>query len=203
MRRKGEFMAAKKKVIMITDGDESAVKAANIAADSLHCYFLSLSEGNPSLVNTEILIKKVIEAPFEPVIVLFDDAGFPGVGPGEERMRGVANSPFIEVLGVIAVAAHTDTTDWTKVDICVDRFGEITEFGVDKNGIKETEMKRIRGDTVNLLDVGEGPIIIGIGDVGKMGGFDDYEKGAPITKKAIKLIMERRGLSEPPRENEE
>jgi len=30
MRRKGEFMAAKKKVIMITDGDESAVKAANI-----------------------------------------------------------------------------------------------------------------------------------------------------------------------------
>ncbi|WP_280768302.1 stage V sporulation protein AE [Salipaludibacillus daqingensis] len=192
-------MTARKKVIFITDGDDSAVNAVKVAADTLQCYFLSLSKGNPSFVKTEVLIKKIMEAPLEPVIILFDDAGFPGTGPGEKRMKEVANSPFIYVLGIIAVAAHSDTNDWTNVDICVDRFGEITEYGVDKAGIKETVVKRIRGDTVDLLNVHDEPIIIGIGDVGKMGGFDDFEVGAPITKKAIQIIMERSGLREPPR----
>lgn len=191
-------MIIKKKVIIITDGDESAVKAVSVAADSLQCYFLSLSKGNPSFVTTDVLIKKVLEAPLEPVIVLFDDAGYPGVGPGEGRMREVTTSPLIQVLGIIAVAAHSDTNDWTKVDVCVDRFGNVTEYGVDKAGIKETEIKRIKGDTVDLLNVGDVPIIIGIGDVGKMGGFDEPDKGAPITRKAIQLIMERSGLLEPP-----
>ncbi|WP_416149645.1 stage V sporulation protein AE [Salipaludibacillus sp. HK11] len=192
-------MTRLKKVIFITDGDESAVNAASVAANSLQCYFLSLSKGNPSIIQTDVLIRKILEAPIEPVIVLFDDAGYPGIGPGESRMRGVANSPFIQVLGVIAVAAHTDTDDWSKVDVCVDRYGNITEYGVDKAGIKETEIKRIRGDTVDLLNVNEDPIIIGVGDVGKMGGYDDFEKGAPVTKKAIQLILERSGLSDPPR----
>jgi stage V sporulation protein AE len=37
---------------------------------------------------------------------------------------------------------------------------------------------------------------VGIGDIGKMAGKDSYEIGAPITKKAIEIILERSGFHE-------
>ncbi|MEH7515810.1 stage V sporulation protein AE, partial [Gottfriedia acidiceleris] len=38
------------------------------------------------------------------------------------------------------------------------------------------------------------PFILGIGDIGKMGGRDDIEIGSPITRKAIEYILERSEL---------
>jgi stage V sporulation protein AE len=37
------------------------------------------------------------------------------------------------------------------------------------------------------------PVVIGIGDIGKMDGADDVKKGAPLTTKALRTIMERSG----------
>lgn len=45
--------------------------------------------------------------------------------------------------------------------------------------------------SLDQLDV---PIIVGIGDIGKMGKQDHYSKGAPITKKAVQLVLERSGF---------
>ena len=46
--------------------------------------------------------------------------------------------------------------------------------------------------TVYCLDQLDVPIIVGIGDIGKMNRKDDVEKGSPITMKAVELILERR-----------
>ncbi|WP_233254201.1 stage V sporulation protein AE [Salipaludibacillus keqinensis] len=192
-------MKGKKKVIFVTDGDETAAHAVKAASETLGCYFLTLSQGNPSPVDAKGLIKKIKEATLEPVVLLFDDAGCPGIGQGEQKMTEVAKSPEIFLIGVVAVAAHSYVNDWTKVHLCVDRQGKLTEYGVDKEGFEEVETGRIRGDTVDCLDINEIPIIIGIGDVGKMGGYDALEKGAPVTKKALTVILERSGLREPPK----
>ncbi|MEG3070546.1 MAG: stage V sporulation protein AE [Candidatus Syntrophopropionicum ammoniitolerans] len=38
--------------------------------------------------------------------------------------------------------------------------------------------KLLRGDTVEIVDQLNIPLIIGIGDIGKMNGADDVKKGA-------------------------
>ena len=45
----------------------------------------------------------------------------------------------IEVLGIIAVASRTRKEEWTRVDVSIDRYGNITAKGVDKYGIQEME----------------------------------------------------------------
>ena len=54
----------------------------------------------------------------------------------------------------------------------------------------------MNGDTVYCLDQLDVPIIVGIGDIGKMNRKDDVEKGSPITMKAVELILERSGYHE-------
>ncbi len=49
------------------------------------------------------------------------------------------------------------------------------------------------GDTVYCLDKLDLPLIVGIGDIGKMGRKDDISKGSPITMKAVEFILERSG----------
>jgi stage V sporulation protein AE len=39
----------------------------------------------------------------------------------------------------------------------------------------------------------EVPIIVGVGDIGKMKGKDHFLKGAPVTKTAILEILKRSG----------
>ena len=43
-----------------------------------------------------------------------------------KAFKYVANHPDIEVLGVIAVASKTRQAEWTRVDVCIDKFGELT-----------------------------------------------------------------------------
>ena len=55
------------------------------------------------------------------------------------------------------------------------------------------EEGKLYGDTVYILDELDVPIIVGIGDIGKMARKDHYDQGSPITKQAIELILERSG----------
>ena len=43
------------------------------------------------------------------------------------------------------------------------------------------------------LDELDVPIIVGIGDIGKMARKDHFEQGSPITRQAVELILERSG----------
>ncbi|MCL6445215.1 MAG: stage V sporulation protein AE, partial [Alicyclobacillus sp.] len=53
----------------------------------------------------------------------------------------------------------------------------------------------LEGDTVEIIDSLHFPIVIGIGDIGKMDGADEVEKGAPVTTMALQTIMDRSGFN--------
>nr|WP_263325848.1 stage V sporulation protein AE [Neobacillus sp. Marseille-Q6967] len=186
-------MSNRRRVILITDGDEYAKRAVEHVAHEIGGRCITQSQGNPSVLTGEEIVKLIKKADHDPVLVMFDDSGLVGEGAGERALKYVASHKDIEVLGVIAVAAQTHQAEWTKVDVCIDREGELTPYGVDKFGIPELEIGRLNGDTVYSIDELDVPIVVGIGDVGKMAKRDSYEIGAPITKKAVELILERSG----------
>ncbi|MFJ7746045.1 stage V sporulation protein AE [Peribacillus sp. NPDC097295] len=187
-------MVTKRKVILITDGDVYANRAVELVAREIGGRCISMSQGNPSRYTGLELVELIKQAKHDPVLVMFDDSGFIGEGFGETAMRVVASHPDIHVLGVIAVASRTRREEWTKVDVCIDRDGQLTENGVDKFGAQEYEIGKITGDTVYCIDELKAPIVVGIGDIGKMSHQDDFKKGAPITKLAVQIILERSGL---------
>ncbi|MCF6137643.1 stage V sporulation protein AE [Pseudalkalibacillus berkeleyi] len=182
-----------KRVIIITDGDLYALKAVECVAKEIGGRCISQSWGNPSKLSGEELVDMILSTPYDPVLVMFDDCGFQGEGPGERAMRAVNNHHEIDVIGAIAVASKTHLAEWTRVDVSLDRFGELSAYGVDKSGLPDTEFGRIDGDTVYILDELNIPFIVGVGDIGKMAGIDEAKRGSPITKQAIQLILERSG----------
>lgn len=186
-------MSEKRKVILITDGDEYAKRTVELVAKEIGGRCISLSHGNPTVLNGSRIVELIKQAAYDPVLVMVDDSGYVGEGVGEKAMRYICEHRDIEVLGIIAVASKTRQREWTKVDVCIDRFGELTEFGVDKFGLREMDVGRITGDTVYSIDSLHVPIVVGIGDVGKMSMKDHYCNGAPITKLAVELILERSG----------
>lgn len=186
-------MNGKRKIIIITDGDEYAKKTVEHVAREIGGRCISLSYGNPSHIDGPEIVKLIKSAANDPVLVMFDDSGLVGEGDGEKAMKYVATHPDIHLLGIVAVASKTRQAEWTKVDVCIDREGELTEFGVDKYGVREMERGRINGDTVYSIDSLHAPIVVGIGDIGKMSNRDDIKKGSPVTKLAVKLILERSG----------
>ena len=188
-------MVKKRQVILITDGDEYAKRAIEQVAKSYGGRCISSSKGNPSVLTGSEVVKLIKKAKNDPVFVMFDDSGFLGEGAGERALKHVANHPDIDVLGIIAVASKTRQAEWTRIDVCVDKFGELTPYGVDKFGVPELEMGRLNGDTVYCLDELNVPVIVGIGDIGKMAKRDHYSQGAPITKKAVEIILERSGFN--------
>ncbi|MFJ5621186.1 stage V sporulation protein AE [Peribacillus loiseleuriae] len=186
-------MINKRKVILITDGDEYARRVVEIVAKEIGGRCISMSWGNPTILSGQAIVKLIKKTPNDPVLVMFDDSGIVGEGAGETAMRYVANHEDIEVLGIIAVASRARHEEWTKVDVSIDRDGKLTGNGVDKFGAEEFEPGKITGDTVYCIDQLHAPIVVGIGDIGKMSKKDDYVKGAPITKLAVELILERSG----------
>ncbi|WP_335869783.1 stage V sporulation protein AE [Bacillus sp. 2205SS5-2] len=187
-------MKEKRSVILITDGDEYACKAVELVAKEFGGRCISKSQGNPSVFTGEQLVSFIKEARNDPVFVMFDDSGFLGEGSGERALKYVAQHQDIRVLGVIAVAAKTKQAEWTKVSVCIDRDGNLTHYGIDKFGVPEWDIRRINGDTVYCIDELNIPIVVGIGDIGKMARKDHFEIGAPITKKAVQIILERSGF---------
>jgi stage V sporulation protein AE len=192
--RKGlKRMSERRKVILITDGDDYARRSVEGVAAEIGGRCISMSHGNPSVIKGANLVKLIKKAPHDPVFVMFDDSGYVGEGAGEDALKYVATHPDIEVLGIIAVAAKTRDAEWTKVDVCIDREGVLTPYGVDKYGIPELEIGRINGDTVYCIDQLDVPIVVGVGDIGKMAQHDHFERGSPITRKAVDIILERSG----------
>lgn len=188
------MMSEKRRVILITDGDDYARKSVEGVAAEIGGRCISMSHGNPSVLNGPDLVKLIKKTKNDPVLVMFDDSGYVGEGAGEMALKYVATHSDIEVLGVIAVAAKTRQAEWTKVDVCIDREGVLTPYGVDKFGIPELDIGRMNGDTVYCLDQLDIPIVVGIGDIGKMAQHDHFERGSPITKKAVEIILERSGF---------
>ncbi|MEW5865268.1 MAG: stage V sporulation protein AE [Bacillota bacterium] len=186
---------AKKKVIVVTDGDRKAKAAVRQAARNLGLLYLERSAGNPTEVGGEELADLVKQSTVEPVIVMFDDQGRKGEGAGEKALEELAKDAEVEIVGALAVASDTEGDKPVKVDESVTREGEVTKKPVSKSGIPEAPgHERVEGDTVGVLARLRIPRIIGIGDLGKMDGQDAVDKGALITTRAIREILEQQGL---------
>lgn len=186
-------MEKQRQVILITDGDDYARRTIEKVAAEIGGRCISMSHGNPTVLTGPDIVRLIKKAANDPVLVMFDDSGFMGEGAGEKALKYVANHQDIHVLGVLAVASNTHHKEWTRVDVCVDREGNLTPFGVDKFGLPDLEIGRINGDTVYCVDELDVPVVVGIGDIGKMSKHDHFDNGSPITRKAIEIILERSG----------
>lgn len=189
----------KVQVILVTDGDRVAQKAVESIGNELGLRCISASAGNPTPISGEEIVSLLQRVPYGPVLVMFDDRGRRDKYKGERAMEYVANHPSVEVLGAVAVASNTKGCQGVEADACVACNGQITEAPVDKLGEADQEHTSVQhtvvqGDTVDVLNDVQVPVIIGVGDIGKMDKKDDISKGAPITKRAIMEILERSGI---------
>lgn len=188
-------MNGKVRVILVTDGDRVAQRAVENIGESLGLRCISASGGNPTPITGEEIVSLVKTVPYDPVLVMFDDRGRNDKGKGETALEYVASHPDIEVLGAVAVASNTTGIDGVQADACVSCDGQIVAVSVDKyGGVKNGCKTVVTGDTVDVLNDVDVPIIIGVGDIGKMDKADDIRKGAPITRKAIEEILKRSGI---------
>lgn len=178
----------KRDVILITDGDFCAQKAIETAVKNIGARCISRSAGNPTELTGRQIVDLVKDAKNDPVVVMVDDRGNTHKGPGEAAMEYIINSEDINILGVIAVASNTHNVKGVKVDCSIDRDGNLVKSGVDKLGFIKAN-KIVKGDTVDILSSIDVPILIGIGDPGKMDGLDNVEIGAPIVTKALEEIL--------------
>lgn len=184
------------RVILVTDGDRVAQEAVETIGSSLGLRCISASAGNPTPISGKKIVELLKTVPYDPVLVMFDDKGHSEKAEGEQALEYVANHPDIEVLGAVAVASNTTGIDGVSADACIDCQGHVIDLSVDKNG--EIKNKKdcackpvITGDTVDVLNDVEIPVIIGVGDIGKMEKHDDLSRGAPITRRAIEEILKR------------
>ncbi|MCL6635773.1 MAG: stage V sporulation protein AE, partial [Peptococcaceae bacterium] len=150
------------------------------------------SAGNPTAWSGEELVAFIKKAPRDPVVVMLDDRGCHGMGRGEAALAYLAGHPDIQVLGVLAVASNTEKVRGCRVDASICRDGKVVRGPVDKWGRPGRTM--LEGDTVEVMDRLDIPLVIGIGDIGKMDGADDAEKGAPMTTRALETILDRSGF---------
>lgn len=182
-------MTRKPKVIIVTDGDSVARKAVEEGAKNIGARCISASAGNPTLLEGEKIVELVHKTPSDPVVVMVDDKGDREKGKGETALEYMLKDKSIEVMGVVAVASNTEGVDGIQVDLSVTKDGKIQyNKAVDKDG-KPKPQKILYGDTVDVLRDYELPIIVGIGDPGKMDGKDDCCYGAPIITKALEQIL--------------
>lgn len=183
----------KRKVILVTDGDMSAKNAVEIATKNIGGRSISASAGNPTVLTGHEIAEKIKEAAKEPVVVMVDDRGFKGEGPGEMAMNAILDNPEIDVLGVVAVSSNGKDCNGLDVTCSVTKDGKIVEHAVDKYG-NDTHDERICGDTLSILKSRKNLLIVGMGDPGKMDFRDEVSKGAPVTTLALKEVMKRKGL---------
>lgn len=199
IKDKGEEMK-KIRVILVTDGDRVAQKVMEQMASEIGLRCISASAGNPTPIYGSEIVRLLKEVEYDPVLVMFDDKGDVEKGYGESALQYVATHPDIIVLGAIAVASNSMDLGGAHVDICITQDGKLTRKSVNKcgrileYGINLENEPMIRGDTVDVLDELNLPIIVGIGDIGKMHQKDDLYLGSPITKLAIEEILKYHGL---------
>lgn len=188
-------MVQKRKVILVTDGDTVAQRAIEMAVARIGGRCISRSAGNPTPLTGEEIVDLVKTAKYDPVVIMVDDKGHTGIGKGEEALREILLHPKTQVLGVIAVASNTIGVKGVKVDFSINCEGKLVSNAVDKLG-HETDSKVLYGDTVDIISKYSIPLVVGIGDIGKMDGKDDPLIGAPIVTKALQEIITRSGKDE-------
>ncbi|MCL6453257.1 MAG: stage V sporulation protein AE [Alicyclobacillus sp.] len=179
----------KKRVILVTDGDTLARRALEMAAKRLHLRVISRTAGNPTRLSGTEIVRYVKQTPYDPVLVMFDDNGDLHQAGGEEALRVLCSHPDIEVIGALAVASNTSSVQGVGVDFSIDASGQRVETGVDKLG-RPIPRFLVFGDTVDALRDLDLPVIVGIGDIGKMHGADAPERAAPVTTAAIAAILD-------------
>ncbi|MGE5675288.1 MAG: stage V sporulation protein AE [Mycobacterium leprae] len=190
-------MASPVRVILVTDGDKVARRALESVAADLGLRCISASAGNPSPLSGPELVELIKQAPHDPVVVMVDDKGNPGCGPGETALAYLCRSDAITVLGAVAVASNTRHARGTTVDASVTRDGRVVPLPVDKCGRPETHQKALQGDTVDVLRELQVPVVIGLGDPGKMDGAESIQRGYAATERAIKEVLKRSGHTPP------
>jgi stage V sporulation protein AE len=175
-------------VIVVTDGDATAWRAVAEAAHDLDLYPLRQSQGNPTPLTGEALVDAIVATGRSPVVVLADDKGDAGRGPGEAALDYLLRSARVRVLGVVAVASHTRPVAGVRPDVSVTADGRLIGGAVDKTG--HPTGSPLRGDTVDVLNGEAGDVlVVGLGDPGKMDGRDRAEAGAPATRAALARIL--------------
>ncbi|AJA47797.1 stage V sporulation protein AE [Clostridium pasteurianum DSM 525 = ATCC 6013] len=180
----------KKKVIIVTDGDRIAKKAVEKAAKNIHGRCISMSAGNPTNLKGSDIIRLINIAKYDPVVIMVDDRGNTGKGKGEKAMEYIIHSGEVEVMGIVAVASNTNGGKGVRVDISIDKFGNIYSCAVDKNGNKINN-KILKGDTVNSLNSYPDLFVVGIGDPGKMDDLDSISIGSPVVTRALQEIIKK------------
>ncbi|NLK00117.1 MAG: stage V sporulation protein AE, partial [Clostridia bacterium] len=135
----------------------------------------------------------ILKSPHDPVFVMVDDKGTSKKGRGEKALGYIAKHPEIEVLGVVAVASNTEGAKGALVDLSITKGREAVDSPVDKYGNPIPYGEYLVGDTVDVIEGLNIPIVVGIGDIGKMDGADDLSKRAPITTEAVREILRRSG----------
>lgn len=188
MMETSETVKAFRRVIIVTDGDHLAKRALQIAARRVHARIISQSAGNPTPLSGVEMVNLIKKTPYDPVIVMLDDNGNRNQGGGEEALQVLLSHPDIKVIGALAVASNTSLVRGVPVDFSIDCEGRRVETGVNKDGVA-IRRYLVYGDTVDALRGLEAPVIVGIGDIGKMGGRDAPERGAPITTRALKALI--------------
>lgn len=179
----------KRRVILVTDGDRCAQETLEVAALNIGGRCISRSGGNPTPLTSSEIVKLVKEAKNDPVLIMVDDRGHTGIGEGEKAMLGIVKHPEIQVLGVVAVASNTSNIKGIRVDFSIDKNGNVVKKPVDKDG-NISRKNLLFGDTLSIVNNLNVPIVVGVGDIGKMEGKDRSMVGAPIITKALREIIE-------------
>ncbi|HEX7712643.1 MAG TPA: stage V sporulation protein AE [Bacillota bacterium] len=187
----------KRRIIVITDGDRIAQKVVERVARNVGGRAISLSGGNPTPIDGEKVAAAVKQAACDPVLVMVDDCGDCDQGKGEKVLKHLAEDPELEILGVVAVASNTGSVKGVPVTASINRDGGVVSGPVDKNGRPEPHgHQKVEGDTVDILNQIQVPVIIGLGDLGKMDDADLVEDGARITTRAVQEILQRSRIND-------
>lgn len=181
----------KRKVVVLTDGDRVAKRVVEQVAKNVGGRCISLSGGNPTHVTGSEIAAAVKQTPYDPVLVMIDDCGSQGVGRGEKALAELKLDQEIEILGVVAVASNTAAVEGTPITASVTRDGTVVEKPVDKDGNPKGGDCKIHGDTVDIINQLNIPVVIGVGDLGKMDDADLVEQGAKITTQAVQEVLRR------------
>lgn len=180
----------RRRVIVVTDGDSLARRALQMAARRTGCRLISRSAGNPTPLGGVELVELIQSARYDPVIVMFDDNGDASQSHAEQALSVLLTHPQMDVIGVVAVASHTEGAVGTAVDFSITAGGQLVQTAVDKEG-EPVAGYILCGDTVDILERYSIPVIVGVGDIGKMNGRDAPERGSPISTAAIQAILNR------------
>ncbi len=184
-----------RKIIVLTDGDRVAKKVVEKVAQNIGGRAISMSAGNPTPVTGSEIAAAVKETPYDPVLVMVDDCGSCYKGSGEKALEELANDPELDILGVVAVASDTSNVEGIPVTASVSRDGKVVPGPVDKIGNPEPDgHSKVEGDTVDVINQLHVPVVIGLGDLGKMDDADLVEEGAKITTLAVEEILKRNNI---------